>query len=230
MTRARGARGGDAELGRLFARLAAARAGDAAPPARTPAQQKLIRAALEVFADVGFAAGTTRAIAARVGVAEKTLFQAFGSKAGLFNEAVYPLLLETIGPKVFSSLRAVIDGTPGDLRARLRAIAKNRLALAASEPRLFKFLLQELLLRPAFRAPFIAHWKAHILPPIRAVVARAIELGELRALPPERVVRTVISMVVGYLVTRHILLPRPDWDDDDEVDAMLDMLFDGISA
>lgn len=223
-------RGGEDDLRPLFARLASAKTGESAVATeRTPAQEKLIRAALEVFAEEGFAAATTRAIAARSGVAEKTLFQAFGSKARLFNEAVFPLLVETMGPKVFATLREVIETTAGDLRARLRAITKNRLNLAASEPLLFKFLLQELLLRPAFRAPFLSHWKAHVFPPIRAVIASGIERGELRDLPPGRVLRIVISLVVGYVVTRHVLLPQLEWNDDDEIDGMLDVLFHGLA-
>jgi AcrR family transcriptional regulator len=222
---------GDADdLRALFARLKPARAGEAPPSPRTPAQEKLVRAALEIFAAEGYAAATTRAIAARAGVAEKTLFHAFGSKAGLFNEAVTPLLLETIGPSVFARLRSVIQATSGDLRTRLRAIFQDRLALAAGEPLLLKFLLQELLLRPGFRAPFIAHWKAHILPPIRGVIAAAVERRELRALPPGRVLRMVISLLVGYLVARHILLPDLDWDDEAELDGMLEALFEGIAG
>jgi AcrR family transcriptional regulator len=222
--------GDDDDLEQLFARLAAAHTRAAERPARTPAQEKLIRAALEVFAEEGFSGATTRAIAARSGVAEKTLFQAFGSKARLFNEAVFPLLLDTVGPRVFAGLRAAIEATPGDLRARLRAIFHNRVTTVAAEPRLFKFLLQELLLRPGFRAPFLAHWKTHVLPPIRAAIAGAVERGELRPVPPGRVLRLIVSLVVGYLVTRHILAPELDWDDDAEIDGMLDVLFEGLAG
>ena len=52
--------------------------------------------------------------------------------------------------------------------------------------------------------------------------------GELRTLPPERVIRVVVSLVVGYLVTRHILLPGRDWNDEAEIDEMLDILFRGL--
>ena len=223
-----GARRGDDDLRALFARLATARAGDGVSATRTPTQERIIRGALEVFAEEGFAGATTRAIAARVGVAEKTLFQVFGTKAGLFGEVIYPLLVETLGPKVFTSLRAVIERTPGDLVARLRAIAANRIGTVAAEPLLFKFLLQEVLLRAGFREPFVAHWREHIYPRIRDVIAGAMARGELRRLPPERVIRVVVSLVVGYLVTRHILLPGRAWNDDEELDGMLDLLFRGL--
>ena len=154
----------DEDLRELFARLAAApAAGAEASAAHTPAQRRLVHAALEVFAEQGYAAATTRAIAERAGVAEKTLFQGFGSKARLFNEAVYPLLLSTLGPAVFTGLRdAIVKSAAGSFATRLRIIAADRVQTVTTRPALFKFLLQEILLRPGFRTPFIAHWKTAI--------------------------------------------------------------------
>lgn len=212
----------------LFGSLARA----AAVPAkdRTPAQEKLLRAALEVFAEVGFEGATTREIASRAGVAEKTLFQHFGSKSGLFSEAAQPLLVSLLGPRVFTDLRQVIERAGGRFEDRLLAIAKNRIAATTRDPALLKLLLQELLLRPSFRAPFIAHWKAHLLGPMRAAIEGAIAKGELREMPPGRFLRLLVSVVVGYAVTRHLLLPDEAWDDEEELAATIDILLHGAAA
>jgi AcrR family transcriptional regulator len=47
----------------------------------------LLRAAREVFSEVGYADATTRGIADRAGIAEALLFRNFGNKAALFEEA-----------------------------------------------------------------------------------------------------------------------------------------------
>jgi AcrR family transcriptional regulator len=47
-------------------------------------RERLLAAALAVFAEKGYRAATTREIAARAGVAELTLFRRFSSKQGLF--------------------------------------------------------------------------------------------------------------------------------------------------
>jgi AcrR family transcriptional regulator len=221
--------GADDTLVALFRSLAASHA-DAASPARTPAQEKLVRAALEVFAETGFEGATTRAIAERAGVAEKTLFHHFGSKAGLFTEAVYPLLVELLGPRLFASLREVIAKAGGTFEQRLRAVAENRLAATTREPWLLKFLLQEVLLRPSFRAPFLAYWKAHLLPPMGAAIEAAMARGEVRAMPPGRFLRMFVSLVVGYAVTRNVLLPDLAWDDDEELAATVDVFLHGVAA
>lgn len=69
-----------------------------APPTTT--QKRILEAALELFAEVGFDRTTTRAVATRAGVTEKTLFAHFGNKRRLFARTVYPALLELMQPLV----------------------------------------------------------------------------------------------------------------------------------
>jgi AcrR family transcriptional regulator len=49
-----------------------------------PTRERLIQAAAELFATLGYARTTTRKIAAEAGVSEVTLFRHFGSKKNLF--------------------------------------------------------------------------------------------------------------------------------------------------
>jgi hypothetical protein len=95
---------------------------------------------------------------------------------------------------------------------------------------MLKLLLQELLLRPSFREPFLAHWKGQLFQPMRAAIEGAIASGELREMPPGRFLRVLVSLVVGYAVTRHVLLPHLKWDDDEELAATIDILLHGAAA
>lgn len=220
----------DEALRELFASLRSASGATGSAPARTPAQEKLLAAALEIFAEQGFDSATTRAIAARAGVAEKTLFQHFGTKSGMFNEAVFPMLVELMGPAVFGNVVRAIQGAGPDFRSRLRAIVRDRVALTSKHPALLKFIAQEMLLRRGFRRPFIEHWKSQLLPVMRAAIESAEASGELRDIPASRVLRILVSMVVGYALTRHVLLPELEWNDEEEVDTMIDVLLHGVSA
>jgi AcrR family transcriptional regulator len=49
---------------------------------------RILRAARDTFADLGYAGATTKQIAERAEVGEVLLFRHFGTKAGLFDEAV----------------------------------------------------------------------------------------------------------------------------------------------
>lgn len=60
-------------------------------PRRRPAgevRRLLLENSRHVFASKGYAGASTRELAARAGVAETLLFRHFGSKAGLFREAI----------------------------------------------------------------------------------------------------------------------------------------------
>lgn len=193
------------------------------------ARARLLEAAVAAFAEHGYVGARTRDIAARAGVAEKTLFAHFGSKSVLFGEAVGAGLQEFMGDGAMRSLGPSLSGLRS-ARERLRAIARNRLAFAAANPELVKVGLQELLLDPSFREPFKAYWRDNILPGTRGLIADAMASGHLREQPPERVLRIFVSMIVGYIVTRHVILPELDWDDEAELEAMIEVFLRGVGA
>ena len=51
-------------------------------------RDKILAAAVQVYAETGFRGATTRRIAAEAGVNEITLFRHFGSKLALLSEAI----------------------------------------------------------------------------------------------------------------------------------------------
>lgn len=57
-------------------------------PGQSDSRDKIVRAALEVFAEAGYRGATTRRIAQHAGVNEVTLFRHFGSKEELIEEAL----------------------------------------------------------------------------------------------------------------------------------------------
>lgn len=76
---------------RLVDQLVASGAPQRVPRNRRSGEEvrwRLVRAGREVFAERGYAAASTKEIAHRAEVAEVLIFRHYGSKAGLFNEAV----------------------------------------------------------------------------------------------------------------------------------------------
>jgi AcrR family transcriptional regulator len=87
-------------------------------------KERILEAALEVFSEKGLIGGTTRAIAARAGVAEMTLFRLFSSKERLVQEVLnnysflnamkellpdlihmeYPEAMQTVARKILEEL------------------------------------------------------------------------------------------------------------------------------
>jgi AcrR family transcriptional regulator len=102
-------------------------------------RERLVAAALEAFADHGFAGATTRAIAERAGVALAALPYHFETKEALWRAAadhIFGLLRE--------QFQARIRGLEGvDAPTRLRLLLRDYVLFAAVHPELHRFMLRE---------------------------------------------------------------------------------------
>ena len=181
-----------------------------------------------MFAEQGYHGATTRIIAQRAGIAEKTLFAHYGTKAALFAAAMGPGLEALMGARVFAELAPRLMAA-GSVQERLTAVARNRLQFAAANVDLVKALVQEILLDADFRERIRGYWARNLLPTARMAIAHGIATGTLREESPDRVIRMFVSLVLGYIVTRHVLLPELTWDDDAELQAMIETLLRGLA-
>lgn len=116
-------------------------------PRRRPSAEvrgRLLSAAREAFAASGFGGATTRDIAERAGVAEVLLFRHFGSKAGLFEQAVFKPLHRFVEEEVSrvstapdASIEELMHGFIAhlyDLVAANRALFLALLAVSEFDP------------------------------------------------------------------------------------------------
>lgn len=89
---------------------------------------RLVDAARELFAERGYAATTTRAIADRAGVNEVTLFRRFGSKAALLHALVDDISATVAG--LTRETPAPASWTAGAVRTWLRTLVELEIASA----------------------------------------------------------------------------------------------------
>jgi len=198
------------------------------PVEDNPTRRKILDAAMETFAEQGYRGAVTRVIAARAGVAEKTLFAHYGSKATLFAAAMAPGLDAMMGATAVKELVGEL-ARGGTLEERLLAVAKNRVRFASENLNLVKAIFQELLLDPEFRERLRERFAERLLPAARMAIGQGVAMGRLRPVTAEQVLRMLISFVAGYAVTRYIILPDREWDDDAELRLMIDTLLRGLA-
>lgn len=197
-------------------------------PEEHPTRRKILAAAMEVFAEQGYHGAATRVIAARAGVAEKTLFAHYGSKAAVFAAAMGPGLEAMMGAGAVSELAGVL-ARGGTLEERLYAVAKNRIEFAGNNLDLVKAIFQEVLLDPEFRERLRERFVQQILPAARMAIAQGIAAKRLRPVAAEQVLRMLISLVGGYVVARYILVPDRAWDDEAELQLTIGTLLRGLA-
>lgn len=162
--------------------------------------REILRAALETFADKGFAATRLDDVAQRAGVGKGTLYLYFSSKEELLKAVVREALIPNIARA--ERLAATHEGSSADLlrlifalaarrvsRSRLSAIPKLVLAEASNFPDIAKFYFDEVI-RRGFAL-------------LGGIVDRGIERGEFRPVDVDNTARQLIASLLFLVLWRH---------------------------
>ena len=154
----------------------------------------ILQATLELLAEGGYAAVTMEAVAARAGVGKATLYRRHPHKEQLVVDAL-ATLAEAVAP---------VAGTPRDqLVALLEGLQRRTGSLAG---RLFPRLVSEAVDNPQL----MALYRQQVVEPrrerFRAVLRRAVELGEVR---PDLDVDHAVDLLVGPVAYRSLLRTDP---------------------
>ena len=106
---------------------------------RAETRDRIVEAALEAFASLGFRGASTRDIARRAGTNQGLITYHFRSKDELWRAAV---------DRIFGMLRTSLgeqlaDLEPGDPRERAREVIRAYVRFAAAHPELFRLMVDE---------------------------------------------------------------------------------------
>ncbi len=187
-------------------------------------------AALEVFAERGFAAATTAEIASRAEVAEGTIFRHYPTKKALLVGVLGPLARTIIGPLGSRSLRKVLGKEHASLQLFLEAVFDDRQQLLRSGPPVLKVFLQEALLHPEVRELAATIVEESISQRFREALDGMRAKGWIDPqLDIGVAVRLIMSTFGAYFVMRGLLFPDREWDDDRERAQMVMFLARGLS-
>jgi AcrR family transcriptional regulator len=165
---------------------------------------EIVAAALDLFAERGFAATRLDDVAARAGVSKGTLYLYFDSKEELFKavvrESIVPniarveaLLAEFEGPTSALILRMVETIGMVVTTSRIGALPKLVIAEAGNFPDIARFYLEEVIHRG--------------LGVIEAVLKRGIARGEFRQFDVTLSVRAVIAPVIVLAIWKNAFEP-----------------------
>ena len=190
--------------------------------------QRILRAAIEVIAERGFNGASTSEIARRAEVAEGTIFRHFKTKQLLLNHIIEPFLEHVVAPIAVDEFTRLAGAEYPSFPEFLRTLLRDRMELVRREQAIFRILVQELPVRPELRPLLEKHLAGRILPVMFAAIERFQARGEVVVVPPASIVRMMISTMGGYLITRYLLLPERGWDDEAELELMVQTLARGL--
>src|SRR5262249_47112329 len=165
---------------------------------------EIIAAALETFAERGFAATRLDDIAERAGVTRGTLYLYFPSKEDLFKamvrQAIVPVIArgeamlgqsQESSSALLAKILLVIPGVVAD--SPVSAMPKLMISEARNFPDLAQFYLQEVIRRGRKL--------------LTAIVARGVERGEFRPIDMDHVFYCVIGPVLLTMLWKHSFEP-----------------------
>lgn len=166
---------------------------------KTARPGEIVAAALDVFAEKGFAAAKLDEIAARAGVSKGALYLYFETKEELFRAVVR----EAVAPNI-AAVRAMAEAFPGPFSA-LAPLILGRMAMIAGEgklPAVAKMVVGESRNFPDLARVWHDTVAAPAIETLTAVIARAQAKGEVAAGDPRLHALSLIGpMVMGFLWT-----------------------------
>ncbi|MEL3972957.1 TetR/AcrR family transcriptional regulator [Rossellomorea oryzaecorticis] len=194
----------------------------------TEKQQKIVEAAIEMFADKGYASTSTSQIAKKAGVAEGTIFRHYKTKKDLLLSIVSPTMAKLIAPFVIRDINKVLDAKYERYEDFLKAMILNRQEFLKDNMTVFKILIQEIPFHPELKEQFKEHIAQKIFEKFTALVDHYKEKGQIIDLPSPAVVRFSATSIFGLLLVRYVFLPEEDWDDEKEIDLTVQMIMNGV--
>jgi len=197
---------------------------------KTAKQIKIIEAAIDIFAEKGFAATSTSEIAQRAGVAEGTIFRHYKTKKDLLLSIAGPIAAKLVAPFIMRDFAKVLDLPYQRVEDLFRAIAKDRITFARKNVKLIKILIHEVPFQPELLGQIKQAMTTIVLQRVEKMVRHFQEQGQLIEEPPWRIIRTASTLLVGMIITHIIIIPEQPFDENEEIDRTINMLMYGIAA
>ncbi|QHE51036.1 TetR/AcrR family transcriptional regulator [Pontibacillus sp. HMF3514] len=195
----------------------------------TPKQRQILQAAVEMFAEKGYASTSTSEIAKKAGVAEGTIFRHYKTKKELLFAIVSPMITKFAAPFFAQHfVKQVFDREVSGYEELLRNLIHNRFEFVKENVTLLKIVLQEVAFHEELQERYKSIFKDHVLESFEETVEHFQANGQIKDYPVHSVIRLTISTIIGFLVTRFIIMPDYDWDDEKEIDRTIDFIMNGL--
>jgi len=185
----------------------------------TDKQKAIIKAAVELFSEKGYAATSTREIAQRAGVAEGTIFKQYPTKKDLMLRITERIIHTALFPLISSGINELIAKPYKSREEFLAAFLQNRMGLIQEGVPLFKIILQEIPFQPEIRAMLIKQIKKmpfpNIVEKLRAKESPGIPADSTAAsnskaagFSEAEVIQILLTCISGFFILRNVMMPE----------------------
>lgn len=194
----------------------------------TEKQKNILKAAVDIFSKKGFAGTSTSEIAQQAGVAEGTIFRHYKTKKALLFSIVSPTIVELGAPIVLKDFENILEKEYVDFTDFLRTITKDRFDFIEKNQAILRIIANEIPFHLELQEMVKEILKNRIMTKMKIAIEYFQKQEEIALLPYDTITRIIFSTIVGYAVTRFSISPNQDWDDEKEIDNMIEVLVKGL--
>lgn len=187
---------------------------------QSPSAQKILEAALSLFAEKGFEATSIREICEAAGITRPTLYYFFESKEGLYRAAIDHVMCHC---QQNTDVARVGSQT---LRESMKQVMRSVFADVVARPKIWRLFFQIVWATPhPLSQSIFEQYQTRYYEEIETEQRAAIERGEIS--PADARVRALIYMgTVGECITNHISRGIPELTPE-LADSLVDTIFEG---
>ncbi|WNS43948.1 TetR/AcrR family transcriptional regulator [Paenibacillus sp. MMS20-IR301] len=197
------------------------------PAKRTAKQQRIVEAAIQLFAEKGYANTSTAEIAKTAEVSEASIFKQYGTKANLLLALIVPYIKEFF-PAIAQETFEMVTSTAGPtFEGFLRELLKNRIAFIMENKEIFQVLIKEILYKEDLKAELIPYVTDIVKSRVEGSIELFKEKGELIDIPTDRILRLLYTFIGGFIASRFVLLNMEAISAEEIEDAVL-FVMDGL--
>lgn len=83
---------------------------------------------------------------------------------------------------------------------------------------------------PEIQEAFKRAFQENVYPVLNQTLDFYKDKGELQNLPNETIIRTMVPVIIGFIINRFIIQPDKDWNDEAEIKQTIKLIMNGIKA
>jgi TetR/AcrR family fatty acid metabolism transcriptional regulator len=186
-------------------------------------RQRILDAAVRVFARKGYHGAKVAEIAARARVADGTIYLYFRNK-----EDILVSLFDKVMEEHIAAARVELQRAR-DAGEKLRIVAAHHLRLFSGNPDLAVVFQVELRQSTKFLERFTACWLQDYFAVLQEVIAEGQREGSIRADLPKKLATKALFGILDEMVTSWTLGPK-EYDVGDLAEPVVDLFLRGASA
>ncbi len=194
---------------------------------QTVKQQKIVNAAITLFAEKGYSNTSTSEIAKFAEVSEGTIFKHYGTKENLLLSIIVPFIKENAPTMAGEVLKQTLTENTTTFEQFLRNFLKNRLNFISENKEIFQIFFKEIIYQEELKNEISSLFYEIAILRLSKAIEVFQERGDLIESSSDKVAKMLFTVLGGFIVSNFVLMNKEDVGDK-EIEEVISFVMNGI--